>query len=231
VHALTLAFIILFLAPLASNIPLASLAAILFVTAYNMSDHRHFLRMVRRAPRADVAILLITFLLTVFADLVVAVNIGVILATLHFLRRMSASVEVQQLDQSYVASMQAVYQNLKDLPKEVVVYSIDGPFFFGAVENFEQALEQTHTMPRVVILRLHRVPFADITGLQTLQEVAEKLRRKGATVLLCEANERMLEKLQRVGAIGGPSGADCCADFPSAVSRARELLAAAPATG
>ena len=96
VHAVTLVLIILFLAPLAVHVPLAALAAILFVVAWNMSEARHFVRMMRRAPAADVVILLVTFVLTVFVDLVVAVNIGVILATLHFLRRMASSVEVQE---------------------------------------------------------------------------------------------------------------------------------------
>jgi sulfate permease, SulP family len=224
IHSLTLVFIVLFLAPLASNIPLASLAAILFVVAYNMSDYNHFVNMVRRAPRADVAILLITFLLTVFADLVVAVNIGVILATLHFLRRMSSSVEVQQLGAEYVESMEAVYQSLKDLPKDIVVYSIDGPFFFGAVENFEQALMQTHTNPRVVILRLHRVPFADITGLQTLEEVAQKLRKRGIVVLLCEANETVKMKLDRAGVLETIHRDNYLQDFPRALERGRQCL-------
>ena len=167
---------------------------------------------------------MITFLLTVFADLVVAVNIGVILATLHFLRRMSSSVEVQQLGSAYVESMEAVYQSLKDLPKGVVLYSIDGPFFFGAVENFEHALAESHTDPRVVILRLHRVPFTDITGLQTLQEVAAKLRKRGVSVLLCEANERVKLKLERAGVLDAISAENYLDDFPAALERAKRLL-------
>ena len=126
--------------------------------------------MVRRAPRADVAILIITFLLTVFADLVIAVNIGVILAILQFMRRMSTSVEVQQLS-AHDLKLELQNQNMTDLPKGLLVYEIDGPFFFGAVENFERALLQTHTDPHVLIIRLRRVPFTDITGLQLLEEV------------------------------------------------------------
>ncbi|MDO9064215.1 MAG: SulP family inorganic anion transporter [Sulfuricella sp.] len=128
-HAITLVFIILFLAPLAASVPLAALAAILFVVAYNMSEIKHFTHMVRRAPRADVAILLITFGLTVFTDLVVAVNIGVILATLQFLRRMASSVEVQQITEKELG-MELTYQGLMTLPPGVLVYAIDGPFFF-----------------------------------------------------------------------------------------------------
>ncbi|HEX5125233.1 MAG TPA: SulP family inorganic anion transporter, partial [Rhodocyclaceae bacterium] len=160
-HSVTLILIILFLAPLAANIPLAALAAILFVVAYNMSELKHFARMVRRAPRADVAILLITFSLTVFTDLVVAVNIGVILATLQFLRRMASSVEVQQVAEHEI-NRELVHLGFTKLPPGVLVFGIEGPFFFGAVEQFERALAQTHTDPRVLVLRLRRVPFMDI---------------------------------------------------------------------
>src|ERR1044071_6120007 len=108
--------------------------------------------MLRRAPRADVAILLVTFALTVFADLVVAVNIGVILATLHFLRRMATSVEVRQATEQELVQ-EAAQHGLPELPPGVLVYSIDGPFFFGAVENFERALAGTHSDPHVLIIR------------------------------------------------------------------------------
>ena len=197
-HALTLVLIILFLAPLAAHIPLAALAAILFVVAYNMSELKHFARMVRRAPRADVVILVITFVLTVFADLVVAVNIGVILATLHFLRRMAASVEVKPVAGRELA--QALGQtDDASLPDGVLVYAIDGPFFFAAVEQFEHALAVTHSDPRAVVIRLGRVPFMDITGLQALEEVADKLRRRGVRVVMCEANDLVRSKLERAG--------------------------------
>jgi SulP family sulfate permease len=198
VHVITLVLVLLLLAPLAANIPLAALAAILFVVAYNMSEVKHFARMVKRAPRADVAILLITFLLTVFADLVVAVNIGVVLAMLHFMRRMATAVETQQLGtQDLTAELAQL--GLEHLPEGVMVYAIEGPFFFGAVENFEQALAQTHTDPHTLVLRLERVPFMDITGLQTLEEAIEHLQKRGVKVLLCEANARVLGKLGKTG--------------------------------
>jgi SulP family sulfate permease len=197
-HALTLVLIILFLAPLAAHIPLAALAAILFVVAYNMSELKHFARMVRRAPRADVVILVITFVLTVFADLVVAVNIGVILATLHFLRRMAASVEVKPVAGRELAHALGQTQDAS-LPDGVLVYAIDGPFFFAAVGQFEHALAVTHPDPRAVVIRLGRVPFMDITGLQALEEVADKLRQRGVRVVMCEANDLVRSKLERAG--------------------------------
>ena len=152
-HALTLVAIVLFLAPLASSIPLAALAAILFVVAWNMSEAKHFAYILRKAPRADSTILVITFLLTVFADLVVAVNVGVILAILHFLRRMSEVVETQALDKSALGNELAQH-GLSELPPGVLVYEIAGPMFFGAVENFERVLLQTHADPTTLVIRL-----------------------------------------------------------------------------
>lgn len=193
-HGATLVAVLLFLAPLASSIPLAALAAILFVVAWNMSDVGHFARILKEAPWADRAILFITFALTVFADLVVAVNVGVILAILQFMRRMSESVETQPTDRH---ALQSALQRrgLTELPPGVLVYEITGPMFFGAVESFERALLQTHSDPKSLILRLHLVPFMDITGLQTLREVVGKLGKRGMRVVLCEANERVLVKL------------------------------------
>jgi SulP family sulfate permease len=179
-------------------VPLATLAAILFVVAFNMSEMRHFARMARRAPRADVAILVITFLLTVLTDLVVAVNIGVILATLQFLRRMASSVEVRQQGADHLQPELASH-GLRQLPADLLVYAIEGPFFFGAVENFERALAQSHTDPRMLVLRLGRVPFIDITGIQTLEEVIGKWQRRGVRVMLCEANPRVRGKLAKAG--------------------------------
>ena len=198
VHSATLLLVILFLAPLAVDVPVCALAAILFVVAWNMSEAKHFLRMLRRAPAADVAILLITFSLTVFVDLVVAVNIGVILATFQFMRRMASSVETQRQGDEDLAHELAA-QGLTALPKGVLVYAIEGPFFFGAVENFEQALVETHTDPKLLIIRLRRVPFMDITGLQALDEAVGNLKQRGVVVMLCEANGRVKGKLEKAG--------------------------------
>ena len=190
VHSLTLVMVLLVAAPLAARIPLCALAAILFVVSWNMSDAPHFIRMARTAPRADAAILLITFVLTILTDLVIAVNIGVILAMLQFLRRMAASVEVVSQDSAVLAT---------PVPRDVLVFSIEGPFFFGAVDTLERALAHTHADPRCLILRLGHVPFIDITGIQALQEAVTNLERRGVRVLFCEANMRVLRKLLRAG--------------------------------
>ncbi len=200
-HALTLVAVLLFLAPLAAGIPLAVLAAILFVVAWNMSEARHVARLLKTAPRADRVILLITFLLTVFADLVVAVNVGMILAILHFLRRMADSVETQPVNEAELHA-ELAQLGVPSLPRGLRVYEIAGPMFFGAVENFERALAQTHGEPQALVIRLRRVPFMDITGIQTLGDMMGKLRARGVQVVLCEANERVKAKLERAGVIG-----------------------------
>jgi sulfate permease, SulP family len=223
-HTATLVLIVLFLAPYAAHIPLACLAAILFVVAYNMSELKHFGHIVRRAPRADVAILLITFLLTVFADLVVAVNIGVILAILQFLRRMAETVEVQvAATEDLTTELGAL--GLEEIPKGVVIYEIDGPFFFGAVEKFEHVLMEIQAHPEVVILRFRRVPFMDITGLQTLEEVIVKLRKRGVRCLLCEANDRVRAKLWKAGILELLGEQDFHHEFSQVLARAVAELA------
>ncbi|MDM8348859.1 SulP family inorganic anion transporter [Pseudomonas sp. sp1636] len=220
-HAITLLLIILFLAPLASDIPLCALAAILFVVAYNMSELRHFKRMILRAPRADVAILLITFGLTVFSDLVIAVNIGVILAMLNFMRRMASSVEVQQVvEQELEAELRGGGHTR--LPPGVLVYVIEGPLFFAAAETFERALAQTHTDPRMLVIRLHRVPFMDITGLQTLEAVIQQLHKRNIVVKLCEANHKVLSKLGKAGILQEIGSAHYHPNFGAALSAAEE---------
>lgn len=203
VHSLTLVLILLVLAPLAAQVPLCALAAILFVVAWNMSEARHFVRMMRTAPPPDVAVLLITFSLTVFADLVVAVNVGVIIAMMLFLRRMASAVEVRQLDD---AAIHAELGHSRPLPSDVLVYSIEGPFFFGAVEILDAALRHTHTDPRCVVIRLARVPFMDITGLQSLEEATLNLERRGVRVIFCEARTNVLRKLVRTGLVRKHTG-------------------------
>ncbi|MGB6103262.1 MAG: sulfate permease [Pusillimonas sp.] len=200
VHALTLVLILLVLAPLAASIPLATLAAILFVVAWNMSNVRHVVRMVRRAPRADAIILLVTFCLTVFADLVVAVNIGVVLAMLHFMRRMAESVVVRQQDNGAL-QRELAHEGVAQLPPGVLVYAVEGPFFFAAADVFQRALASTHTDPKVLVIRLKHVPFIDATGLEALEEAVSSLQARGIRVLLVEANDRVYGKLRKMGLV------------------------------
>lgn len=217
VHALTLVAILVVLAPLASSIPLAALAAILFIVAWNMSEAHRFIHILTRAPNADRVILLVTFLLTVFVDLVVAVNVGVIIAILHFLRRMSEVVETREVGAAALASELSAL-GLAGLPAGVMVYEIDGPMFFGAVDNFERALAQTGTDPQTLIIRLCRVPFVDITGLQTLEDAIADLLKRGVVVILCEANARVLAKMKKTGIVGNDTSAKYCDTLSAALT-------------
>ena len=198
VHALCLVVILLFLAPLAANIPLAALAAILFVVAWNMSDVRHVMKLLRRAPRSDVFILVATFLLTVFVDLVVAVNIGVVLAMLHFLRRMAESVVVRR-QEAGIVQRELDAEGVGALPADVAVYVVEGPFFFAASHMFEALLQEVRGGVKTVIIRLRHVPFVDATGLQALEDVIDTLRQRGIEVVLTETNDRVAGKLRRMG--------------------------------
>jgi SulP family sulfate permease len=198
IHAALLLLVILALAPLAAHVPLAALASILFLVAWNMGDARGFIDLLRRAPRADAVVLVVTFLLTVFADLVVAVNIGVVIATLHFLRRMAESVEVRATPDA-VLRKELAGTGVGGLPPGVLVYAIEGPFFFAAAGSFERALASTHADPDALVLRLHRVPFVDVTGLHGLEHTIRDLQHRGVRVLLTEANPRVRSKLQRAG--------------------------------
>jgi SulP family sulfate permease len=196
VHAATIALVLVALAPLAYNVPLAALAAILFVVAFNMSQIGHVIRTARRAPLTDVAVMFITLGLTVFTDLVMAVEVGIILAMLNFLRRMSSTVEVRPLEGGEVAAASPGGQAV-DVPAGVLLYTVEGPFFFGAVDQFEQALLHTHTEPAALVISLERVPFIDLTGLASLSEVVGTLRKRGIRVALCCANAAVAEQLDR----------------------------------
>jgi SulP family sulfate permease len=196
-HVLTLVVIVLVLAPLAAHIPLCALSAILFVVAYNMSELRRFSHMVRTAPRADVIVLLITFLLTIFVDLVIAVNIGVMIACFLFMKRMSESVVIAQ--QSHQALTEEYGQAAFTLPPNTVVFTMEGPFFFGAAQRLESALAHVHIHSDVLVLRMQKVPFIDATGMQTLWDLLDACKRHHTRLVLCEAPPNVLKKLALAG--------------------------------
>jgi len=198
VHSIVLILVLVLLAPLAANIPLCTLAAILFVVAYNMSDIPHFIHIVKHAPGYDVLVLVMTFLLTVFTNLVIAVNVGVILAMLFFVRRMHQMVTIEQQTPTTLQAELAT-KGISALPEDVIVYTIQGPFFFGAAEKIEHTLASTHTDPKIIIFRLKDVPFMDMTGLETFNELIEHYHKRGVEVYLCEANPKVIGKLTNVG--------------------------------
>ncbi len=221
VHSVFLVLVILLLGPLASAIPLCCLSAVLFVVAWNMSELPHVVRLIRGAPKVDVGILLLTFLLTVFVDLVVAVNVGVILAALFFMRRMADSVNVEQ---------QADVQATLPANSGIVIFNIDGPVFFGAAEKLERTLAHIQRPATTLILRMGNVPFVDATGIFAIEEIVGDFKRHGAVVLLVEVRSNVRYKLERGGVIAHVGAQNVFDTFESALARARELQAAtAPA--
>jgi SulP family sulfate permease len=193
VHSLFLVAVILLLAPLASHIPLAALAALLFYVAWNMADAPHFVRVLRGAPGTDRLLMLITFALTIFVDLVVAVNVGVVLAALLFMRRMAETVRVEQQTFDDASGGDVV------LPQSVLVYRIEGPFFFGAAEKLERTLERVQLGVRTVVIRLGRVPFMDATGIAALTEIVQRFQKRGIRVLLCGLHGELPRLLDLAG--------------------------------
>ncbi len=219
-HVITLIIVIMVAAPLAVHIPLCALAAILFVVAWNLADLPHFISIIRRAPAADVIILLVTFTLTVLVDLVVAVNIGVILAMLNFLRRMAGSVEVAAMNDTELQN-ELNHAGMTRLPDGVMVLSIDGPIFFAAAETFKRALSITDANPTVLIIRLERVPFIDMTGIDTLESVMRDLQKRQVRIILTGANQRLKDKLGKAGIFERIGTENVCDDFSAALMKVR----------
>jgi len=195
VHTITLVVIVLIFAPLASHIPLCALSAILFVVAYNMSEMHRFSHMVRTAPRADVVVLLITFLLTIFTDLVAAVNIGVMLAALLFMKRMSEAVSIRR--QTIEELIHETGDKSFILPANVAIYTMEGPFFFGVTERLMSALEEVQIHADVLVLRMKNVPVIDASGLQTFWDLMKNCERNDTRLILSEIRPNILEKMQR----------------------------------
>jgi sulfate permease, SulP family len=228
VHSVFLVLVIVLFAPFASHVPLAALAAILFFVAWTMSDVRHFGRLLRRAATSDRIVLLATFGLTVFVDLVVAVNVGVVLAALLFMRRMAESVSVQQEVFGDGEARGDPGVPLPAVPASVLVYRIDGPFFFGAAEKLEATVERAQLHVQTVVIRLGRVPFMDATGMHTLSEIIERFHRRGIRVLLVEIPERLARALARAGVLELAGADNVHADLAGALRALNDPARPAP---
>lgn len=221
VHAATIALVLLLLAPLAASVPLTALAAILFVVAFNMSQAGRIVRLTRRAPRSDVIIMLSTLVLSALASVTVAVEVGVILAMLNFFRRMAATVDVRAADADQIE------QTLNTaVPEGVVVFTIDGPFFFGAVDEFESALTHTDTVPAGVVIDLRRVPFIDLSGLVVLKDAVDSLMKRGVVVALADANAEVAERLVKTE-VASSVATPADASLGEVLDAVREALAVA----
>jgi SulP family sulfate permease len=210
IHAVVLLLITLFFGRLAGSIPLATLAAILIVVAYHMSEWRAF-RSILRAPRSDVLVLFATFLLTVLVDLTVAIQVGMVLAALLFMKRMADVTNISSitgsLEDAAVPSGDesgAVYR--RQVAAGVEVYEINGPFFFGAAEAFRNALAQVASPPRVLVIRMRNVPTIDATGMQSLRTVVTQAQKDGTRVILAEITDQPRLALLRSGLLGEHGG-------------------------
>lgn len=227
VHACTLLLVILFLAPLAVDVPLCALAAILFVVAWNMSELKHAIGLIQRAPRADILILFVTFGLTIFVDLVIAVNIGVVLAIVHFLMRMSRSVEINA-HKPALDTAQAPTNAIDD--QNIVTYTIEGPIFFGAVSQFKYAFTAAHFNPSILIIRFGWVPLIDFTGLQALEDMIKDRQKAGIRVILCGIDANIERKLHKAGTFYLIGKANVFTNLEQAMQAAKAALEKPTAT-
>jgi len=227
VHALTLLAITLFFGRFAALIPMATLAGILAVVAYHMSEWRIF-RSELRAPRSDAAVLVTTFLLTVVVDLTVAISVGMVLAAFLFMRRMAEVTDVRYVTRQLADGVERVDDPnalaLRDVPREVEVYEIDGPFFFGAAERFKDTVGQVSRKPKVLIIRLRDVPAIDSTGLHALREVARRARHEGTLFLLSDVRAQPLVALGRSTLLDEIGEENIFGHIDDALERAKEHL-------
>jgi len=236
VHAITLLLITLFVGRWAALIPLATLAAILVVVAYHMSEWRVFVGEFR-GPKSDVAVLLTTFLLTVLVDLTVAIGVGMVLASFLFMRRMAEVTNVSALRRElgegdeagdpYETDANAARR--RSIPAGVQVYEVDGPFFFGAAENFKDTLARVADRPRVLVIRLRHVPAIDSTGLRALTDVVRRSRKDGTLVLLADVHAQPMIAIGRSLLLDELGDENVFGNLDDALDRARAHLGLPPA--
>jgi SulP family sulfate permease len=227
VHAGTLLLIVLFLSPYARYVPLGAIAAVLVVVAFRMGEW-HELTRLRRMPRSDAAVLLTTLGLTVIFDLVVAVEVGMMLAAVLFIKRMAETTEVARVTARDELETPEQVAHGKDIPEGVVVFRIFGPFFFGAAEKMEDALQRVSTLPRVLILRMQLVPAMDATALNALESIVERMQAAGGTVVLSGPHRQPLDMMMKAGFVERLGRQNIRAHFDDALVRAREILRESP---
>jgi SulP family sulfate permease len=224
IHAVTLLLITLLFGRWAALIPMATLAGILVVVSYHMSEWRTF-RAEFRAPKSDLAVLLTTFLLTVLVDLTVAVEVGMVLAAFLFMRRMAEVTNVSAITREFrEESPDAEALRGRDFPAGVEVYEINGPFFFGAAEKFKETITQLRGRPRVLILLMRNVPAIDSTGLSALRDVVGRFRQTGTRVILAGIHAQPMLALQRSALADEIPDSDLTGDLDSALAIAKTHL-------
>lgn len=225
VHAITLLLILVILMPYAGWIPMPTIAAILFMVAYNMCQWRTFLRLLKTAPKSDIAVLIITFVLTVAFDLVVAIEIGMLLACLLFIKRMSDETELrgwrytEQLTEEELSQEAA---QLRQIPESIRVYEFTGPLFFGAADIIEQITVQKTT--RCLILRMRGVPSLDITAMNALTGLYNDCQKKGITLILSHVNEQPMRTMKKAGFVEMVGKEHFRPNIDSAIEHAEALV-------
>ena len=236
VHAITLLLVLVFLGKWAAMVPLSALAAILVVVAYHMSEWRSFAGLLR-APRSDLIVLLLTFALTIFVDLTVAVQVGIVVASLLFMKRMSDITHVKGVtddlrdpesdDPSEITQVKRRKKMLGgyEIPDGVEVYAVNGPFFFGAAAKLEEVISEIARSPKVFILRMRNVPAIDATGIYALERLSKKCRHDGTTLILAEIRDEPLHAIVRARKLelfGGRK--NLAKTLDAALDRARQVL-------
>lgn len=229
VHAVVLLLIFLFLMPLAKYIPMACLAGVLVVVSYNMSGWRSFLALMKN-PKSDVTVLLITFFLTIIFDLTIAIEVGLIIACLLFMRRMSETTDVKVIaneinpDEEYSDMKLGNLEHLT-IPKGVEVYEINGPYFFGAGNRFEEIMATMGDRPKVRVIRMRKVPFVDSTGIHNLTNLCLMSQKEGIQIVLSGVTEKVNSQLTKAGFCELVGKENICSHIDLALDRAKQILA------
>lgn len=228
VHAVVLLLIFLFLMPLAQYIPMACLAGVLVVVSYNMSGWRTFKELLRN-PKSDVGVLLVTFFLTVIFDLTIAIEVGLLLACLMFMKRMAESTQISvitdDLDPNKESDIELHEEHLT-IPDRVEVYEINGPYFFGIANKFEEEMIRIGDRPKVRIIRMRKVPFVDSTGIHNLTNLCHMSQREGIIIVLSGVNPRVHETLEKAGFYELLGKDNICSNINEALAKAREIVKA-----
>jgi SulP family sulfate permease len=222
IHALTLLAVLLFAAPLAQYIPLAVLASILLVVAYNMGEWREIPKLMKMSW-ASISVWLATFLLTVFADLTVAVEVGIVLAALLYIRKVTHTTTVSKLTKNYVEDSRQHSLQDKHIPDYVTVIRIHGPFLFGAAEKLMDVTERVEELSPIVVLRLRNMTAIDATGLLTFEDLADKLHASGRTLILCGARPQPAKFMQQAEFELHIGRENICPNIQAALERAEQI--------
>ena len=221
VHSITLVLVLVVLMPYAGMIPMPTIAAILFVVAYNMCQWRPFVHLVQTAPKSDILVLVVTFFLTVVFDLVVAIEIGMLLTCLLFMKRMSDETHVDSW--TYVDDdSEAVNDHMQKLAKEIRVYEITGPLFFGAANAIEHIVVKDFT--RCLVLRMRSVPALDSTAMNALQNLVKYCEAKGITPIFSHVNEQPMHVMEKAGFVELVGKENFCANISDALKHAEEII-------